>query len=93
MCNRDTRHLPPASECCSIVDMQIITFGKVLLRNYSNRSRVIYGQALADSGAVTALIDTSDGLSLSLYELSKSSNCGFYLQAAALPISEEAIGK
>jgi thiamine-monophosphate kinase len=39
---------------------------------------------------VTALIDTSDGLSLSLYELSKASNCGFYLRAAALPISAEA---
>ena len=61
-----------------------------LKKLFEPQPRVIYGQALADSGAVTALIDTSDGLSLSLYELSKSSNCGFYLQAAALPISEEA---
>jgi thiamine-monophosphate kinase len=63
---------------------------RALKKLFEPQPRIIYGQALADSGAVTALIDTSDGLSLSLYELSKASNCGFYLRAAALPISAEA---
>jgi thiamine-monophosphate kinase len=61
-----------------------------LKKLFEPQPRIVYGQALADSGAVTALIDTSDGLSLSLYELSKSSKCGFYVRASALPISEEA---
>jgi len=61
-----------------------------LKKLFEPQPRIVYGQALADSGAVTALIDTSDGLSLSLYELSKASNCGFYITAAALPISEAA---
>ncbi|MGA3359338.1 MAG: thiamine-phosphate kinase [Halobacteriota archaeon] len=63
---------------------------RALKKLFEPEPRIVYGQALADSGAVTALIDTSDGLSLSLYELSKASNCGFYLRAADLPISEEA---
>jgi thiamine-monophosphate kinase len=63
---------------------------RALKKLFELQPRIIYGQALADSGAVTALIDTSDGLSLSLYELSKASKCGFYLRAAALPISAEA---
>jgi thiamine-monophosphate kinase len=63
---------------------------RALKKLFEPQPRIVYGQALADSGAVTALIDTSDGLSLSLYELAKSSNCGFYIQAADLPISEEA---
>jgi thiamine-monophosphate kinase len=61
-----------------------------LKRLFEPQPRIAYGQALADSGAATALIDTSDGLSLSLYELAKASNCGFYIRAADLPISEEA---
>src|SRR5665811_1305265 len=39
-----------------------------LKKLFEPQPRIVYGQALADSGAVTALIDTSDGLSLSLYE-------------------------
>jgi thiamine-monophosphate kinase len=63
---------------------------QALRRLFEPQPRIAYGQALADSGVVTALIDTSDGLSLSLYELSKASNCGFCIRAADLPTSEEA---
>ncbi len=52
--------------------------------------RIVYGQQLAQSGAVTALIDTSDGLSVSLYELARASNCGFCIHAEKLPISSAA---
>ncbi len=52
--------------------------------------RIAYGQQLAQSGAVTALIDTSDGLSISLYELARASSCGFCIRAEALPISAAA---
>ncbi len=52
--------------------------------------RIAYGLQLAQSGSVTALIDTSDGLSISLYELARASNCGFCIQAEKLPISSAA---
>jgi thiamine-monophosphate kinase len=63
---------------------------RALKKLFEPQPRITYGQALAASGAVTALIDTSDGLSLSLYELSTASNCGFCLQAADLPVSDAA---
>jgi len=63
---------------------------RALTKLFEPQPRIAYGRALADSGAVTALIDTSDGLGLSLYELSRASNCGFFLQGADLPISEAA---
>jgi thiamine-monophosphate kinase len=61
-----------------------------LKKLFEPQPRIAYGQALAASGAVTALIDTSDGLSLSLYELSTASSCGFCLLAADLPVSDAA---
>jgi len=64
--------------------------GRALKKLFEPQPRIAYGQALAASGAVTALIDTSDGLSLSLYELSRASNCGFCLLAADLPVSDAA---
>ena len=63
---------------------------RALKKLFEPQPRIAYGQALAASGAVTALIDTSDGLSLSLYELSRASNCGFCLLAADLPVSHAA---
>jgi thiamine-monophosphate kinase len=63
---------------------------RALKKLFEPHPRIAYGQALAASGAVTALIDTSDGLSLSLYELSTASNCGFCLLAADIPVSDAA---
>lgn len=63
---------------------------RALNKLFEPQPRIAYGQALAASGAVTALIDTSDGLSLSLYELSRASNCGFRLLTADLPVSNAA---
>jgi thiamine-monophosphate kinase len=55
---------------------------------YSPRARINEGVALAESRTVTASIDSSDGLALSLYDLSKSSKVGFTLEH--LPISKNA---
>jgi len=46
------------------------------------------GLALAQTGAVTASIDSSDGLAWSLHEISRASNVGFIIDK--LPIAEEA---
>jgi thiamine-monophosphate kinase len=55
---------------------------------YMPRARVEEGVALAESGAVTASIDSSDGLAMSLYDLSRSSGVGFRVDR--LPAAPEA---
>jgi len=52
------------------------------------RARVKEGLALAQTHAVTASIDSSDGLAWSLHEISKASNVGFILNS--LPVAPEA---
>lgn len=55
---------------------------------YSPQARVDEGVALAEAGAATSSIDSSDGLARSLYDLSRSSGLGFRL--TQLPISKSA---
>jgi thiamine-monophosphate kinase len=50
-------------------------------------ARLSEGLALAQTGAVTASIDSSDGLAWSLHELAKASKVGFMIDC--LPVSEE----
>ena len=45
----------------------------------SPRPRLKEGLALAQTGAITASIDSSDGLAWSLHEISKASNVGFLI--------------
>ena len=60
-----------------------------LLRSvYMPEARITEGVALSESGAVSASIDSSDGLAVSLYDLMRSSGVGFRLEN--LPISEGA---
>ncbi len=51
--------------------------------------RVEEGITLAESGAVTAMMDNSDGLSLSLHQLADINCCGFEIMASALPVPPE----
>jgi len=52
------------------------------------RARLREGLTLAETGVVTASIDSSDGLAWSLHEISKASKVGFLIDR--LPIAEEA---
>jgi thiamine-monophosphate kinase len=52
------------------------------------RARLNEGLALAETGAVTASIDSSDGLAWSLHEISRASHVGFLIDK--IPIAEEA---
>ena len=63
---------------------------RALNKLFEPEPRIAYGQQLAESYAVTSLIDTSDGLGISLHELSKASGCGFSIQSESLPISDAA---
>jgi thiamine-monophosphate kinase len=51
--------------------------------------RVAEGQKLAESGAVNCMMDTSDGLALSLYDLADLNNVGFQINEESLPIQDE----
>jgi len=53
------------------------------------RARLKEGLALAHMGALTSSIDSSDGLALSLYELSDASNVGFLIDN--IPIASEVV--
>lgn len=44
---------------------------------------------LAESGALTAMMDTSDGLAMSLYDLSRQSHVGFKIRESTFPILKE----
>jgi len=48
--------------------------------------KVEEGQALALSRSVTSMMDNSDGLALSLYELAEASGVGFSVQEEKIPI-------
>jgi len=50
--------------------------------------RLADGRALAKSGAVTAMMDNSDGLALSLSDLSAASRVGFVVCEERLPLAE-----
>jgi thiamine-monophosphate kinase len=54
--------------------------------------RLKEGQALAKSRAVTSMMDNSDGLALSLFDLAEASGVGFLVKEAQLPISSEVRG-
>lgn len=50
--------------------------------------RLTEGRSLAKSGAVTAMMDNSDGLALSLSDLSAASRAGFVVYEERLPLAE-----
>jgi thiamine-monophosphate kinase len=57
---------------------------------YNPQARITEGVALAESGAVTCSIDSSDGLAMSLYDLSRSSGVGFRVDVLPIPSEAEA---
>ena len=63
---------------------------KILTKKlFEPQPRVNEGIALAKSGVVTSMMDISDGLALSLYDLGKSSNKGFIIDEDKIPTLDE----
>ncbi|WAC04909.1 MAG: thiamine-phosphate kinase [Methanoregula sp.] len=52
---------------------------------FEPQPRVAEGQALGCAG-VSAMMDVSDGIALSLYDLADANNCGFRIESAELPL-------
>jgi len=50
--------------------------------------RIREGISLAESRAVTSMMDNSDGLALSLYQLAEINECGFVIRADSLPVPD-----
>lgn len=63
--------------------------GSLIESVYMPKARIEEGVTLAKSGAVSSSMDSSDGLAISLYDLSRSSGVGF--KVTKLPVSPEAI--
>ena len=63
--------------------------GPILESVFMPDARIDEGVALADSETASASIDSSDGLAISLYDLSRSSGVGFRL--TEIPVSENAV--
>jgi thiamine-monophosphate kinase len=59
---------------------------EILTSIYMPDAKLIEGLALAATGKVTGCIDSSDGLSVSLYDLLRSTGCGFILDT--IPVHE-----
>jgi len=62
---------------------------KLLEHVYLPKARLKEGLALARSGVATASIDSSDGLAISLHQLSSTSNVGFIVTDLPIPSEVE----
>jgi thiamine-monophosphate kinase len=65
--------------------------GSLLGRHMDFTPRVFEAQQLVRTGAVTAMIDLSDGLSRDLRHICRSSGVGAVIDASAIPVHDDAI--
>ncbi|MCD4846366.1 MAG: thiamine-phosphate kinase [Methanosarcinales archaeon] len=61
----------------------------VLDKLYQPVVRIPEGISLAQTGCLTSMMDISDGLALSLYDIAAVSNVGFHIQANSIPIHND----
>lgn len=74
--------------------LEAIQSGKTVSENvlkalFEPVPRTKEARQLAESGAVTSMMDTSDGLAMSLYDLARESHVGFIIRENSLPILRE----
>src|SRR6266850_1322292 len=65
--------------------------GSILGRHITFTPRIREARTLAESVAISAMIDISDGLSIDLARLCQQSNVGATIDAAAIPIHQDAV--
>ena len=69
------------------VEMQGEDRAALLRRHYRPKARVDLGRALAETDAVTAMIDVSDGLASDLNHICRQSGVSAVIRAEAIPMS------
>lgn len=69
------------------MEMQREDRAALLRRHYRPKARVALGRALAKTGAVTAMIDISDGLASDLNHICRQSGVAAAIRAEAIPMS------
>ena len=67
------------------------TSDKALKALFEPQPRIQEGTLISSTGRVTSCMDTSDGLSMSLFELGEASGISFEVDASAVPIDPEVV--
>jgi thiamine-monophosphate kinase len=82
-----TGHLGTAGAGMRALELGLATDGSVVVKKlFEPIPRIAEGIRLAESKAVTSMMDNSDGLSISLYQLAEVNGCGFTIHADSLPV-------
>jgi thiamine-monophosphate kinase len=84
-----TGNLGTAGAALIALNKKIPTDKKIMKALFEPVPRINEGMELAESHAVTSMMDISDGLALSLHDLSKASNVGFKIYESRLPVLPE----
>jgi len=87
-----TGNLGSAGAALFALNKKISMSEKILNALFEPVPRVNEGIALAESRSVTSMMDISDGLALSLHDLSRASNVGFKIYESKLPVLPEVKG-
>ena len=84
-----TGYAGSAGAALHALENDISTPDSVLKALFEPIPRINEAMELASLGHVTSMMDTSDGIAMSLYDLSKASEVGFGLQEKMLPLQPE----
>lgn len=87
-----TGHLGTAGAALLAMEKNIPVDEEIMKALFEPLPRINEGMALADAKAVTSMMDVSDGLALSLHDLSKASDVGFKIYENKLPVLPEVKG-
>ncbi len=81
-----TGYLGSAGAALFALNKNIPVDQKILKALFEPVPRIYEGIALAESGSVASMMDISDGLALSLHDMSKASGVGFKIYESRLPV-------
>ncbi len=84
-----TGNLGSAGAALLALDKKIPVSQETLKALFEPVPRINEGMALANSRSVTSMMDISDGLALSLHDMSKASGVGFKIYESRLPVQPE----
>jgi thiamine-monophosphate kinase len=84
-----TGNLGSAGAALLALDKKIPVSQEILKALFEPTPRINEGMSLANSYSVTSMMDISDGLALSLHDMSKASGVGFKIYESRLPVQSE----